>query len=121
MRDVIKPVAPPPAEGPARMAQIIYFLYLAGLVFPIAHLVGVIMAYVNRGDGPEWVESHLTFQIRTFWMFLLYGIIGTLLTPIGVGFLIIFLVYIWLIVRCAKGLKSLTREAAVADPATWLW
>jgi len=39
----------------ARIANLIYILYLASLVFGITGLIGVVMAYVNKGDGPGWV------------------------------------------------------------------
>ncbi|MXZ09042.1 MAG: hypothetical protein F4Y79_06295, partial [Gemmatimonadetes bacterium] len=48
-------------------AKIVYILYLAELVVGITGLIGVIMAYVNRSDAPEWLASHYRFQIRTFW------------------------------------------------------
>ncbi|MCF8465846.1 MAG: hypothetical protein K9G33_00435 [Sneathiella sp.] len=108
-------------KGAVKMAQIIYFIYLAGLIFPIAHLAGVVMAYINRGDGAPWLETHFRYQIRSFWMFFLYCFVGSLLVTIGIGFLIILAAYAWFIVRCAKGLKFLSREEALPDPATWLW
>ena len=63
-----------PAEGDT--ANIVYILYLVSLVVGITGIVGVIMAYVNRADAPEWVQTHYRFQIRTFWIGLLYGLIG---------------------------------------------
>ena len=90
-------------NGAGKMAQIIYFIYLAGLIIPVAHLVGVVMAYINKGDGAPWVETHFRYQIRSFWMLLLYFVVGSLLTFVGIGFLIILAAYIWFIVRCAKG------------------
>lgn len=105
----------------AKMVQIVYIIYLAGLIIPIAHLVGVIMAYINRGDGAPWAETHFRYQIRSFWIFFLYCVIGSLLVFAGIGFLIILAAYIWFIIRCAKGLKLHAREEPVPDPATWLW
>jgi uncharacterized membrane protein len=108
-------------NGAIKMVQIIYFIYFVGLVFPIAHLVGVVLAYINRGDGPEWSETHYRFQIRTFWIFLLYCFIGSLLVTVVIGLLVLIAAYIWLIIRCAKGLKLHSRNEPVPDPATWLW
>lgn len=67
-------------KGAAKMAQIIYFLYLGALVIPIAHFVGAIMAYFNRYENAEWLETHFQYQIRTFWMYTLYLIIGGVTT-----------------------------------------
>src|SRR5258708_39589824 len=52
----------------AATANIVYILYLVGLIVPMTPIVGLIMAYVNYGDAPEWVQSHYRFQIRTFWI-----------------------------------------------------
>ena len=54
------------AATAARMATIVYILYLVGLIAGITTVVGVVIAYVNRADAPEWVQSHYQFQIRTF-------------------------------------------------------
>jgi uncharacterized membrane protein len=107
------------------MAKIIYVLYLVGWVIPvIPPIIGLIMAYINRGDAPAWVESHYQFQIRTFWIGTLFCIIGALVSTYivnFVGWLIFVLTMIWWIIRCVKGLKELFDRAPHADPATWVW
>lgn len=108
-----------PAEGDT--ARIVYILYLASLVFGVTGFIGVIMAYVNRADAPEWVQTHYRMQIRTFWIGMLYGVISLVTMMIFVGFLLAVLTVIWWIVRCAKGLKLLGQGMAYDNPATWLW
>ncbi|RMG58554.1 MAG: hypothetical protein D6717_02690 [Gammaproteobacteria bacterium] len=109
-------------KGNARgMVQAIYILYLVSIVVGITGLIGVILAYVYRGNAEPWLESHFRFQIRTFWIGLLYSLIGMLTAPLFVGYLVLLFVLVWLIVRCAKGLQWLDRGQAVPDPATWLW
>jgi uncharacterized membrane protein len=108
-----------PDQG--KTANIIYILYLASIIVGITAIIGVIMAYVNRGSGPEWVESHYRFQIRTFWIGLLIGVIGFLTILIIIGWLIILFYLIWLIVRCVKGMSYISKAQAHPDPATWLW
>lgn len=49
-------------------ALVIYILYLAGLVIGITGIVGIVLAYINRGKAGGFVESHYTFLIRTFWI-----------------------------------------------------
>jgi uncharacterized membrane protein len=87
--------------------KIIYILYLVGIVFGVTGIIGVIMAYINKTDAPEWLRSHYQFQIRTFWIGLLYMIIGGILTLAVIGYFVFLFWAVWLIVRCAKGLKSL--------------
>ena len=109
-------------------ARIIYILYLVGLAFGITGLIGVIMAYVNRSDAPEWLGSHYRFQIRTFWLCLLYAVLlcvmaVVLLSPIvfGIAVVVIMVLPVWWIIRCAKGIKYLAREEAYPDPEGWFF
>jgi len=114
------------AGGPAspdqgKTANIIYILYLASIVVGITAIIGVIMAYVNRSGAPEWVQSHYRFQIRTFWIGLLLGVVGLVTTIILIGWLIILFYLIWLIVRCVKGMSSISKAEAYPNPGSWLW
>ena len=104
-----------------KMVQIVYLLYLASLVLGITGLIGVIIAYMNKGDAPAWAQSHYRFQIRTFWIGILISIIGAATIAFGVGFLIMIAFLVWFIVRCIKGLKYFGNQQPVPDPATWLW
>jgi uncharacterized membrane protein len=108
-----------PAEGGT--ANIVYILYLVSLVVGITSIVGVIIAYVNRAEAPEWVRTHYRFQIRTFWIGLLYGLIGAATAIIIVGIFWLIFVLIWYIARCAKGMQQLARGAPHERPETWLW
>jgi uncharacterized membrane protein len=104
----------------SNQAKIIYVLYLAGLVLGITPLIGVVMAYLAMGNAPEWLATHYRFQIRTFWMALLYSIISALLTVVLIGFLGFIAIAIWLIIRCVKGFQAADKGEAVADVETWL-
>ncbi|OBS09754.1 DUF4870 family protein [Acidihalobacter prosperus] len=105
----------------AGTAKIIYILYLVGLLFGITGLVGVVMAYVNRGDAPEWLGEHYRFQIRTFWIGGLYLFVGGLLSLVVIGYFILLFWAIWLIVRCVKGLKALDQQQPPANVASWFF
>jgi uncharacterized membrane protein len=108
-----------PAEGST--AELVYILYLVSLLVGVTGIVGLIMAYVNHADAPDWVKTHYRFQIRTFWIGLLYGFIGVLTCIIVVGFFWLFFVFVWWIVRCAKGMQALSRGDPYPEPATWWW
>lgn len=105
----------------ADTANIIYILYLVGLLVGVTSLVGVIMAYVNRADAPEWVQTHYRFQIRTFWIALLYSLIGVVTLIFVVGIFWLMFVAVWWIVRCAKGMQAIGRGMPYENPGTWLW
>jgi len=125
--------SPPPASDPGppssafsddrQMALIIYILYLLPLG-GVSHVVGLVLAYVSRDSAPEWLRSHYTFQIRTFWMSLLYFAIATILciTIIGliIGIPMFFAITLWLVVRCVLGLSRLVRNEAYPTPLSWI-
>ncbi|WP_370872968.1 DUF4870 family protein [Peteryoungia aggregata] len=61
--------------SPGRLnVQVVYCLYLVSFVVGLTGIVGLIMAYVNRGKGEPWVDTHYTYAIRTFWIGLLYAL-----------------------------------------------
>jgi len=101
--------------------KLVYILYLVSVVLGLTSIIGVIMAYVNRGTAPEWLKSHYQFQIRTFWIGMLYGIIGILLLAVVVGFLVLLFVLVWYIVRCIKGMNALDEGKPVANPTSWMF
>jgi|RifCSP16_2_1023846.scaffolds.fasta_scaffold401951_1 uncharacterized membrane protein len=117
------PSSPPPATASdsGGTAKIIYILYLVGLVVGVTTIVGVIMAYVNQGQAPDWLKTHYRFQIRTFWIGVLYGFVSLLLSFVLIGFLTGLFTLVWLIVRCVKGLQGLEKQQPCSNPATWLW
>lgn len=107
-------------EPGATNALVIYILYLAGLVIGVSGIVGIVLAYVNRGKAGGFVESHYTFLIRTFWIGLLYAVISVVLMMLVVGFLLMFFVAVWFIARCVLGLQALQRGEPVRNPQSWL-
>lgn len=100
-------------------SRIIYFLYLASLVFGITSLVGLVMAYLNRADAETWLQSHYSYQIRTFWIGLLYSFIAFWLVFILIGYVLMLVIVVWLVIRCVKGLKALDQQEAIADENRW--
>ncbi len=118
------PTAAAPAQQIAKtelMAKLVYILYLASLVVGVTSLVGVVIAYVYQGDAPEGLRTHFRLQIRTFWIGLLYGLVGALLSLLGIGLVLLVFVAVWLVVRCVKGLRYLDRREPYSNDGTWLW
>ena len=100
-------------------ALIIYILMLVPIVIPITHVVGLVMAYVSRDTAPDWLKTHYSFQIRTFWIGMLYMLGAVISCVVLVGFLLVPAVIVWYIVRCALGLSRLMREEAYPTPLSW--
>jgi len=115
--------APVQAGDPAEAgtAKVIYILYLVGIVVGLTTIIGVIIAYVKKGDAPEWVRSHYRFQIRTFWIGFLYSFVGMLTSVIIVGWFILLFVLVWLVMRCIKGMGWAEKGEPVRNVETWMF
>ena len=98
--------------------QLTYGLYLA--VVPA--IVGFGLAYTQRNRGNAFVASHCRFQIRTFWIGLLYLGLSTLLVGLLPGgmYLLLFPAFWWFI-RCVKGLLDTVNDESVQNEETWLF
>ncbi|WP_447528081.1 MULTISPECIES: DUF4870 family protein [unclassified Vreelandella] len=98
-----------------------YALYLAGYVTGgFTMLVGLIIAYVYRGKGPEWLDEHYRYQIRTFWIGMVYSVISLFLFLFVIGILMLVLLAVWMIVRIVVGFKALQEGRAPSNVDTWL-
>ncbi|OJA07072.1 DUF4870 domain-containing protein [Halomonas sp. QHL1] len=103
------------------MAMVIYALYLASFILGFTSIIGVVIAYVYKGKGPAWLDEHYRYQIRTFWIGLVYGVIFSLLTLILIGFPLLLALAVWLIIRCVKGFKGLQEKRAPSNVDSWLF
>ncbi len=104
----------------ATNVQVIYVLYLVSLAIGFTIIIGIIIAYINRGKSQPWLETHYTFAIRTFWMGLLFGVISAALMLLIVGFVTGLATAIWFIARCIIGLQALGRNEPIKNPQSWL-
>ncbi|OTG85488.1 hypothetical protein B9T31_11900 [Acinetobacter sp. ANC 4558] len=87
---------------------ITYILYLVGFLVGITGLIAIIMNYVKRNEmRGTWLESHVDWQIKTFWWCLVGYIVGFLLAVVFIGYLVIFLVMVWQIYRLVVGINAL--------------
>lgn len=107
-------------EPGQKNAQLVYILYLVSMAIGITVLIGLVFAYVNRGKSEDWIDSHYTYAIRTFWIGIVYSIICLVLAFVGIGFLLMIAAAVWFIIRCIKGLQIVGRNEPIADPLTWL-
>lgn len=91
------------------LAVAVYILQaLSFFLGGITGLAGVIVNYVKLDEVQgTWIEPHFRWQIRTFWIGLLWGIIGFITTFIIIGWLILLAIAIWIIYRIVKGALAL--------------
>lgn len=116
------PAAPnQPVVTNPQLALVVYILYLVAYVTGITGLVGVIIAHVQVGSADPLLASHYRFQIRTFWIGLLYLVVGWVLVFILVGFLVLLWWFIWSLIRNIKGILALNENRPIANPTSWLF
>jgi uncharacterized membrane protein len=111
----------PPMMSNNQLALIVYILYFAAYFTGITGLIGVIIAHVQVGNADELLRTHYRFQIRTFWIGLLYLVVGTILTFVVVGIAVLFWWFVWSLVRNVKGVLALNENRPIANPASWMF
>lgn len=91
------------------LAVAVYILQaLSFFLGGITGLAGVIVNYVKLDEVQgTWIEPHFRWQIRTFWIGLLWGVIGFITTFIIIGWFILLAIAIWIIYRIVKGALAL--------------
>jgi len=113
-------------QGLVNITHLVYGLHALGLalgafgaatvlgsfLFGWPSIIAVIINYVKRSEvRGTWLESHFSWQIRTFWFALLWAVIvGLISLPltvivIGIGTWVagMFLLGLWAIYRVARG------------------
>lgn len=83
-------------------------------------LVGVIIAYIDRGTTTEKYATHYQYLIRTFWIGLLFLLVSFVLSLLLVGFFLMMATGLWYVIRCVKGLVLVIRDEQIDNPSTWL-
>lgn len=109
-------------------AIIVYMLFLGSALAVVTAPVGVLIAHLKRRGAEPWVQSHLQFQIRTFWLGVLGGglfivtwqLLGLTgmppMAPWALGYVYFTACLIWMVGRCAVGIGRLTSSQPVANP-----
>ena len=98
------------------LTWIIYGLYAASFIVGITGIVAIIMNYVKRGDvAGSYLESHFTWQIRTFWISLVVAIIGMVLMIVLVGWIVLIADAVWVIYRLVVGAIRLNENRPVVE------
>ena len=112
---------PQPIVSSSQVALIVYILYFISYFTGITALIGVIIAYVQIGQADAFLRTHYQFQIRTFWIGVLYLVIGVLLTHFVIGIAVFVWWFIWSLVRNIKGVLALNESRPIADPTSWMF
>ncbi len=84
---------------------LIYGLYLAALFTALPLVLGGIAALLKRPVALGTVyESHLDNQVRVFWVSLVFGVLGWVLSILGIGWPIWAVLWLWVLWRAGRGL-----------------
>ena len=121
-----------PRESLITVAHVIYALHafsaLTGLVsaaFVVTafltgwpSIIAVIINYVKRSEvRGTWLDSHFSWQIRTFWFAVLWVLVGLILFATVVGILFAWAVWvitgIWVLYRIIRGWLALVSHKAM--------
>jgi len=106
-------------SAPARdslktLVAVVYGLQLAGFLVAFTPIAGVVLNYAKRSEARgTWLESHFTWQIRTFWWSLLWCALGLALLVVVVGFFILLAAAVWLLYRAIRGWVELSEGKPV--------
>jgi uncharacterized membrane protein len=120
---------PPPPPGPSapqggfdfNYPTIVSLLYLSSFVLGITAIIGVVLAYVWKGESREaWEASHYEYLINTFWLGLVGSIIGFVLIFILIGIPILLAVMALMVVRSVLSLIRAQKHEPMPNPGTWL-
>jgi uncharacterized membrane protein len=85
-------------------------------------IIAVIINYVKRSDTRgTWLESHFSWQIRTFWFAVLWVLIAAVLfiTVIGIpiAWVLALLLGLWVLYRIIRGWMALASGKPMPLPS----
>ena len=94
----------PDPDSARTLTAVVYAMQALSFFFGITAIVAIVINYVKIDDVQgTWLESHFRWQMRTFWFGLLWGVIGSILLIVLVGWAILAADAVWVIYRIVKG------------------
>jgi uncharacterized membrane protein len=121
-----------PREGLVTLVHVMYALHafsaLTGMLtaaFVVTafltgwpSIIAVILNYVKRSEArATWLDSHFSWQLRTFWFALLWLVVGAVLFATVVGIPVAFALWIatgiWVLYRLIRGWLALGSRKAL--------
>jgi uncharacterized membrane protein len=97
-----------------QIAVVVYGLQAAALLVGVTVLVAVMLAYLRRGEAAgTWLESHFRWQIRTFWWWLAWTVLGIATLVVVVGFFVLLASAVWYVYRIVRGWSELNERRPI--------
>lgn len=126
-----------PSEGLVRLTHLIYALHAASavmgilgsstvvgsFVFSLPSVLAVILNYIKRGDvRGTYLDSHFSWQIRTFWWAVFWGLVALLMTGLLIVSILGIVIYwlpfavvgVWIAYRVIRGWLALKDQRGIA-------
>lgn len=105
-----------------QMLYVAYICYILSIIFAgVPSLIGLIIAYVKRKDVQGTIYAdHCTFLIRTFWISFILGVLGVIMSIIGIGLIVLIVAGLWFTIRVVVGLVKLHGDKPI-NPTGWLF
>jgi uncharacterized membrane protein len=90
------------------LTTVIYGLYALSMFAGISAVVAIVLNYIKADDARgTWLESHFSWQIRTFWWSVVWLVVGGLTWIILIGWIVWGVAFVWFVYRIAKGWLNL--------------
>ncbi len=124
-----------PREGLVTLTHVIYGLHafsaLTGMLSPAMvvtaflsgwpSIIAVIINYVKRAEVREtWLDSHFSWQIRTFWFALLWLVVGGVAFATVIGIPVAIVLWLgtglWVLYRIIRGWMALGSRRPMPQP-----
>ena len=118
-----------PSQGLVTLTYVIYGLHafsavtglttsvliVTAFLFGWPSIIAVILNYVKRSDvRGTWLDTHFSWQIRTFWYALLWVVVGAILfvTFVGIPAAVVLWIGtgIWVLYRIIRGWLALSSQ-----------
>lgn len=98
---------------------LLYIGYALAVFLPLG---AIILGFIARNDYRDTAyDGHCDNLIQMFWVGLVLFIAGTVLSFIGVGFLIFIWLTIWYAIRLVKGLIAVSKaESYLPNNPFWI-
>ena len=115
------PTEPAALPGGVMLYAIYALILLTVPTFCFAGLVGLLAVWRQKGPQDALSQSHFIYQKRTLLVGAATAIAGVILLafPFALGVPLLFLLFIWLVLRGASGVWALKAGRPIAHPRGW--
>ncbi len=102
-------------QAARNLVTVVYVLQAATFAIVFTYFIAPLLIYWKRKQAAgTWLESHLRWQLNTFWYSLAGIIAGVLTLPMLVGYMILAATVMWFVFRIGQGWTRLSRGQGIS-------